>query len=119
MHEVIPFLKPTHIFFTCIKMSLYGMSLYGIYMYVGTCYGMIMKYFTMLHMVKGRQYSEYCLQAILMPAPQSQRWSLTLDLDSDKFRCFNHRRRAQKRSTASKFQTDSGMAYCMHDVCYI
>ena len=30
------------------------------------------------------------VHATLMPAPQSQRWSLrpTLDLDRDKFRCF-------------------------------
>ncbi len=41
----------------------------------------------MVHVVKGRLYSAYTVP------PQSQRWSLrpTLDLDSDKFRCFNHR----------------------------
>ncbi len=38
----------------------------------------------MVHVVKGRQHGAYTV------APQSQRWSLrpTLDLDSDKFRCY-------------------------------
>ena len=41
----------------------------------------------MVHMVKGRQYSAYTVQATSMPAPQSQRWSLrpTLDLNTDNF----------------------------------
>ena len=40
-----------------------------------------------VHVVKGRQYSAH------IQLPQSQRWSLrpTLDLESDKSRCFNHR----------------------------
>jgi hypothetical protein len=47
-----------------------------------------------------------------MQAPQSQRWYLkpTLDLDSDRFRYFNHRRRTRQRSTASKLQIDRDRA---------
>ena len=56
-----------------------------------------------------------------MPAPQSQRWSLrpTLNLDSDKFQCFNQRRQTRQRSIASEFQIGHCMAHNMHDVCYI
>ena len=51
-------------------------------------------------------------QATSMPAPQSQRWSLRpiLDLDSDKFQCFNHRRRTRQHHTASECQVSCGMA---------
>jgi hypothetical protein len=39
---------------------------------------------------------------------------VTLDLDSDKFRCFNHRRRTQQRSTASELQIGRDMARAIY-----
>ncbi len=49
-------------------------------------------------------------------APQSLRWCLrrTLDLDSDKFRCFNHRRRTRQCCTASKLQISRDMARAIY-----
>ena len=45
-----------------------------------------------------------------MAAPQSD-LRPTLDLTSDKFRCFNHRRQTRQRSTASELQI--GHAACI------
>ena len=49
-----------------------------------------------------------------------QRWSLklTLDLDSDTFWYFNHRRWTLQHSTASKLQIARGMVCSMHDAIY-
>ncbi len=38
----------------------------------------------------------------------------TLDLDSDKFRCFNHRRPTRQRSTASELQIGRDMARAIY-----
>jgi hypothetical protein len=61
----------------------------------------------MVHVVKGRQYGAYTV------APQSQRWSLrpTLDLDSDKFRCFNHRDELDSAVQLVKTWEWPGIAY--------
>jgi hypothetical protein len=75
----------------------------------------------LVHVVKGHQYSTYTVPS------QIQRWSLesTLDLDSDKFRFFNHRDEldsAVYRQFNSKLQI---MARCAMmragtwDACYI
>ena len=57
-----------------------------------------------------------------MLAPQLQRWSLrqVLDLDSEKFRCFNYR--DELESTAFKLQIGRGIAWlhaCMHGAWYV
>ena len=40
------------------------------------------------------------------------------DLDSDIFRCFNHRRQTRQHSTASKLQIGHGMVCCMMHSIY-
>ena len=70
----------------------------------------------MVHMVKGRQYSAYTVQATLMMVPQSQRWSLrpTFDLDNDKFQL------QETNSTALySFQTSGWLWHGTQRVCYI
>ena len=64
----------------------------------------------------------WCMWSIYtsMPAPQSQRWSLrsTLDLDRDKFRCFNHRRWTRQHSIASELQVSCGMMHAIYMYVY-
>ena len=68
----------------------------------------------MVHVVEGRQYNTYTVQATSMPAPQLQRWSLRLTLIMTSFDAHNHRRQTQQRSIASERQVDRGMVRSMH-----
>jgi hypothetical protein len=57
-----------------------------------------------------------------MLALQSKRWTLrpTLDLDSDKFRCFDQSQgRTRQRSTASKLQIGRSWYTILWNACYI
>ena len=63
----------------------------------------------MVHMVKGRQYRAYTIQATSIWAPQSQRWSLrpTLNLNFQL---------QETNSTASEHQVGRGMAHSVRAI---
>ncbi len=63
-----------------------------------------------VHVVKGRQYSAH------IRWPQSWRWNLrpTLDLESDKSRCFSHRDELDSAVQLLKLSRGRRAIYSMH-----